>query len=165
MVDKDVVLGKEVVIYNPDQVNVFGCAIGDYSFIGPFVEITRGVTIGKSCKIESHAFICDSVTLGDEVFVGHGVMFTNDLYPRVDRRVEYKKTIVEDYVSIGSNATVVAGVTLGKSSVIGAGAVVTKDVPPFSIAVGNPAVVTRSFSSENEMLDYMNSRQQGDKVE
>jgi acetyltransferase-like isoleucine patch superfamily enzyme len=129
MIDSDVILGDGVVIFNPDQVNIFGCEIGDNTFVGPFVEITRGVKIGKCCKVESHSFICDSVTLGNKVFIGHGVVFTNDLYPKVDRKVKYLKTIVEDYVSIGSNATIVAGITIGRHSIIGAGSVVTSSVP------------------------------------
>ena len=94
MIDADVKLGKNVKIFNPKQVNIFGCEIGDNSFIGPFVEITRGVIVGKNCKIESHSFLCDSVFIGDDVFIGHGAMFTNDLYPLVDSIVEYKKTYV-----------------------------------------------------------------------
>lgn len=160
MIDKDVALGKNVQIFNENMVNLFGCSIGENSFVGPFVEITRGVTVGKRCKIESHCFLCDSVTVGDDVFIGHGATFTNDLYPRVDRRVRYIQTMVGDYASIGSNATIVCGVTLGKHCVVGAGAVVTKDVPDYAIVAGNPAKVLRRFDNEQEMLAYMSSRQE-----
>lgn len=160
MVDKDVVLGRNVHIFQESLVNLFGCSIGDDSFVGPFVEITRGVTVGKRCKIESHAFLCDSVTVRDNVFIGHGVTFTNDLYPRVNRRVRYIQTTVGDYASIGSNATIVCGVTLGRYCVVGAGAVVTKDVPDYAISAGNPAKVIRQFANEREMLAYMTSRQE-----
>lgn len=159
MIDPDVKLGNNVRIYNPEQVNIFGCEIGDGSFIGPFVEITRGVVIGKECKIESHSFLCTAVTVEDNVFIGHGVMFTNDLYPRVDRQVVYIPTRVGKGASIGSNATLVAGVTIGEYAVIGAGAVVSKDVPPYSIAVGNPAQIVKEFPNYEKMLEYMASRQ------
>lgn len=159
MIDPDVKLGNNVRIYNPEQVNIFGCEIGDGSFIGPFVEITRGVVIGKECKIESHSFLCTAVMVEDNVFIGHGVMFTNDLYPRVDRQVVYIPTRVGKGASIGSNATLVAGVTIGEYAVIGAGAVVSKDVPPYSIAVGNPAQIVKEFPNYEKMLEYMASRQ------
>lgn len=159
MIDDDVQCAEGVVIYNPQLVNIFGCTIGKGSFIGPFVEITRNSVIGENCTIESHSFICDSVTLEDDVFIGHGVMFTNDLYPSVGVKVEFLKTRVEKGASLGSNATIVAGVTIGEYSVIGAGAVVTKDVPPYSIVAGNPARLTSSFESRQELLDYMRKRQ------
>lgn len=159
MIDTDVKMGKDVRIYNPEQVNIFGCEIGDGSFVGPFVEITRGVVIGKNCKIESHSFLCTEVTIGDEVFIGHGVMFTNDLYPRVERQVVYLPTNVGKGASIGSNATIVAGITIGEYAVIGAGAVVSKNIPPYSIVVGNPAQTIKQFLTYQEMLEYMTSRQ------
>jgi acetyltransferase-like isoleucine patch superfamily enzyme len=159
MIDDDVKLGNGVKIFSPEMVNLFGCTIGDDSFIGPFVEITRGVTVGRSCKIESHAFLCDSVTLEDQVFVGHGVMFTNDLYPKNYRRVRYLPTRVKEHASLGSNATIVGGVTVGRYAVVGAGAVVTKDVPDFAIVAGNPAKVLRQFSSRDELFSYMTERQ------
>lgn len=159
MIDSNVKLGKNVKIFNPDLVNIFDCIIGDDTFVGPFVEITRGVTIGRECKIESHSFICTSVKIEDGVFIGHGVMFTNDLYPRVDRQVEYLPTVVHKGVSIGSNATIIGGVSIGEYAIIGAGATVTKDVPPCAIVAGNPAHVVRRFKDYNQMLAYMTSKQ------
>ena len=108
MIDDDVKFGKNVRVFNPDLVNIFGCEIGDNTFIGPFVEITRGAIIGKDCKIESHSFICDSVILEDEVFVGHGVMFTNNLYPQIGRHMIHGKTLIKKGASIGTNATIIA---------------------------------------------------------
>lgn len=159
MIDPDVKLGQGVRIFNPDLVNIFGCEIGDETFIGPFVEITRGVVIGRRCKVESHAFICDGVTIEDDVFIGHAAVFTNDLYPQIGRQVVYIKTTVRRGASIGSNATVVAGVTIGEHAVVGAGAVVTKDAPSFSIVVGNPAHVSRQFASLEELYTHVNRRQ------
>lgn len=159
MVDNDVILGKDVTIFDRGLVNIFGCTIGDKSFVGPFVEITRNTIIGKNCTIESHSFICDSVTLEDDVFIGHGVMFTNDLYPRVKTAVDFFKTLLKKGCSIGSNATIIAGVTIGEYAVVGAGAVVTRDVPDFSIVAGNPAKITRRFHSFEEITAYVRERQ------
>ncbi len=159
MIDADVKLGKNVKIFNRDLVNIFGCSIGDDSFVGPFVEITRNAAIGKKCVIESHAFVCDSVVIEDEVFVGHGAMFVNDLYPLTGQHVQYKKTLVKKKASIGTNATIIGGVTIGAYAVVGAGAVVTKDVPDFAIVAGNPAKVTRSFKSSDDLLAYFRSKQ------
>ncbi len=159
MIDKDVVLGKGVKIFNSDQVNIFGCVIGDNSFVGPFVEITRNTIIGKNCIVESHSFLCDSVILEDNVFIGHGAMFTNDLYPMVGMHVQYLKTIVKAGASIGTNSTIVAGVTIGKNSVVGAGAVVTKDVEDYSIYAGNPAKLLKRFNSKEEIIAYFRSKQ------
>lgn len=159
MIDADVKLGKGVRIFAPELVNIFGCEIGDGSFVGPFVEITRGTVVGRNCTIESHSFICDQVTLEDDVFIGHGVMFTNDLYPRSGRQVVRIATLVKTGCSVGSNATVTPGVTLGAFAVIGAGAVVTRDVPDFAIAAGNPAKVIRQFSDRESLFEYMTSRQ------
>lgn len=142
----DVVLGTDVVIR--DFVNLYGCTIGDGSQIGTFVEIQKGVIIGKNCKIQSHSFLCEGVTLEDNVFIGHGVMFTNDKNPRAmkeDGTVmtrddwECLPTLVKKSASIGSNATIVPGITIGENAVIGAGAVVTKDVPANTTVIGNPA--------------------------
>jgi|688.fasta_scaffold103664_3 UDP-2-acetamido-3-amino-2,3-dideoxy-glucuronate N-acetyltransferase len=159
MIDLDVVFGKDVRIYNPDQVNIFGCAIGDRSFVGPFVEITRGVVIGPDCKIESHAFLCTDVVLDANVFIGHGVMFTNDLYPRTDRNVDYFPTHVGRFASIGSNATIIAGVSIGEHAVVGAGAVITKDVPAYAIVAGNPGRILKQFANKDELVTYIHSRQ------
>jgi UDP-2-acetamido-3-amino-2,3-dideoxy-glucuronate N-acetyltransferase len=159
MIDPDVILGEGVKIFDPGSVNIFGCAIGDGTFVGPFVEITRGVTIGRRCKIESHSFICDSVTVGDDVFIGHGVMFTNDLYPKVDRGVRYLETKVGKGASIGSNATIICGIDIGEQAIVGAGAVVTKSVPDLAIVAGNPARILKKFGSLKELLQYMTARQ------
>lgn len=146
----DVVLGREVVIYN--FVNLYGCEIGDGTRIGSFVEIQKGATIGRSCKISSHTFICEGVTVEDEVFIGHGVQFINDKYPRAttpdgslqteqDWKVEPIR--VESGASIGTGATILGNVRIGARAIIGAGAVVTKDVPAGSIVAGNPARIIR----------------------
>ena len=161
MIDPDVKLGANVKIFSPELVNIFGCEIGDGTFVGPFVEITRGTIVGRNCKIESHSFLCDRVTLEDDVFIGHGVMFTNDLYPRSDRQVVRMPTLVKQGATIGSNATIAPGVTIGRFAIVGAGAVVAKDVPDLSIAVGNPARTVRQFEDYEEMLAYLNSRQPG----
>lgn len=159
MVDSDVILGENVRIFNPDQVNIFGCKIGNNSFIGPFVEITRNTIVGDNCIIESHAFLCDSVTLEDNVFISHGAMFTNDLYPNVGVHVEYLPTLVKKNASIGTNSTIIAGVTIGEHSVVGAGAVVSKNVPPYSIVAGNPARILKQFNNAEEIQDYFRSKQ------
>jgi UDP-2-acetamido-3-amino-2,3-dideoxy-glucuronate N-acetyltransferase len=159
MIDPDVTLGERVKIFNPEQVNIFGCTIGDDSFIGPFVEITRGVTIGRRCKIESHSFLCTGVEVEDDVFIAHGVMFTNDLFPRTDRHVVYPRTVVKQFASIGTSAVILGGVTIGEHAVVAAGAVVTKDVPSLSIVRGNPARVGRQFGSLDELKSYIAARQ------
>jgi UDP-2-acetamido-3-amino-2,3-dideoxy-glucuronate N-acetyltransferase len=159
MIDSDVKLGKNVRIFDEKLVNIFGCELGDESFIGPFVEITVGVKIGKRCKIESHSFICDGVELEDDVFIGHGVMFTNDLYPKVDRQIDRFKTLVKKSASIGSNSTIIGGITIGSNAIIGAGAVVTRSIPDYAIAAGNPAKIINQFTSLDELLSYMQKRQ------
>lgn len=149
-VSDSVSLGRDVKIFHLSLVNLYGCSIGEGSKIGAFVEIQKGAVIGARCKISSHTFICEGVTIEDEVFIGHGVMFTNDRFPRAanadgslqteaDWRVE--ATRVQRGASIGSNATVIAGVTIGKGAVVGAGAVVTKDVADYAIVAGVPARV------------------------
>ncbi|MBZ0317583.1 MAG: N-acetyltransferase [Anaerolineae bacterium] len=149
-VKENVRLGNGVRIFQPDLVNLYGCTIGDDTKIGPFVEIQSGATIGARCKVSSHSFICEGVKLEDEVFVGHGVMFTNDIYPRSTNPDgsmqtgddwQVVETIIKKRASIGSNATIICGITIGENALVGAGAVVTKDVPPYAIVVGVPAKV------------------------
>jgi UDP-2-acetamido-3-amino-2,3-dideoxy-glucuronate N-acetyltransferase len=151
MIAKDVLLGANVVIHHPDLVNLYGCRIGDSTRIGAFVEIQKQAVVGRNCKISSHTFICSGVTIEDGVFVGHGVMFINDLYPKAvnrDGAVQTEAdwiqidTHIGERVSIGSNATILAGIKIGKHALVGAGAVVTKDVPEYSIVTGVPARVT-----------------------
>lgn len=149
-ISKDVVLGKNVRIFN--FVNLYGCTIGDGSKIGAFVEIQKNAKVGSNCKISSHTFICEGVEIEDNVFVGHGVMFINDKYPRaanpdgsMQTEVDWTvtKTFIRRGVSIGSGATILCGVTVGENAVVGAGAVVTRDVPAGSVVAGVPARVMR----------------------
>lgn len=146
-----VVLGRNVKIYDPSQVNLYGCSVGDETRIGAFVEIQKNAFVGARCKISSHTFICEGVVIEDEVFVGHGVMFTNDRYPRAtnpdgspqseaDWSVE--QTRVKRAASIGSNTTIISGVIIGEGALVGAGAVVTTNVPDYAIATGVPARIT-----------------------
>jgi acetyltransferase-like isoleucine patch superfamily enzyme len=146
----DVRLGDGVKIVDVDLVNLYGCSIGADSRIGPFVEIQKNAIIGARCKISSHSFICEGVTIEDEVFIGHGVMFTNDLFPRstnddstlqTEADWQVVTTLVRRRASIGSNVTVLGGVTIGEGALVGAGAVVTRDVPDFAIVTGVPARV------------------------
>jgi UDP-2-acetamido-3-amino-2,3-dideoxy-glucuronate N-acetyltransferase len=144
----DVKLGRDVLIYH--FVNLYGCEIGDSSRIGSFVEIQKGARIGRNCKVSSHTFICEGVTIEDEVFVGHGVVFINDKFPRATTSVgvlqsdaDWKvvPTLVKRGASIGSHATILCGVNIGAHAIVGAGAVVTKDVPDGAIVAGNPAAI------------------------
>jgi len=146
----NVSVGENVKIFS--FVNAYNCSIDDNSKIGTFVEIQKGATIGKNCKISSHSFICEGVHISDQVFIGHGVMFTNDLFPRATNPDGSPQTdsdwhLVETYVkkgaSIGSNATILCGITIGENALIGAGAVVVKDVPNNAIVAGNPARVIK----------------------
>jgi UDP-2-acetamido-3-amino-2,3-dideoxy-glucuronate N-acetyltransferase len=140
-------LGKNVVIHHPDLVNLYGCTVGDDSKVGAFVEIQKGVVIGSRCKISSHSFLCEGVTIEDEVFVGHGVVFINDRYPRATAdgqlQTEADWAVVETKVlrgaSIGSGAVIMCGVTIGEKAIVGAGAVVRQDVAPHAIVAGVPA--------------------------
>jgi UDP-2-acetamido-3-amino-2,3-dideoxy-glucuronate N-acetyltransferase len=147
MIARDVKLGRDVRIPQPDLVNLYGCTIGDETGIGAFVEIQKNAVIGARCKISSHTFICEGVTIEDDVFVGHGVVFINDRYPRATAqgRIQTEAdwavvpTRVKKGASIGSGAVVLCGVTIGAAAMIGAGAVVTKDVPDETIVAGVPA--------------------------
>ena len=152
----DVTLGRNVTIY--DFVNLYGCRIGDNSKIGTFVEVQKNATIGNNCKISSHTFVCEGVTIEDDVFIGHGVMFINDMYPRAttaegvllrDQDWKVEPTLVKKGASIGSGATILAKVVIGENAIVGAGSVVTKDVPPNSIAAGNPARVLRTITAKH----------------
>ena len=145
---ESVKLGKDVSIFHPALVNLYGCVVGDETKIGTFVEIQKNAVVGARCKISSHTFICEGVVIHDEVFVGHGVMFTNDRYPRataaggsLQTESDWKvvRTEVKRGASIGSNATVMCGVTIGEGALVGAGAVVTRDVQDFAIVAGVPA--------------------------
>jgi acetyltransferase-like isoleucine patch superfamily enzyme len=154
-VTSNVKLGRNVRLH--DFVNLYGCEIGDDVKIGPFVEIQKGATIGNRCKISSHSFICEGVTLEEGVFIGHSVTFTNDRYPRatngtgeLQTEADWKcvRTLVKRGASIGSGATLLCGITIGENAMIGAGSVVTKDVPAGATVAGNPARIMRSISLE-----------------
>jgi acetyltransferase-like isoleucine patch superfamily enzyme len=151
-------LGRDVKLSK--FINLYGCEIGDETKIGAFVEIQKNATVGKRCKISSHTFVCEGVTIEDNVFVGHNVAFINDSYPRAtadggqlqteaDWKVE--KTVVKEGASIGSGSTILSNVTIGENALVGAGSVVTKDVPPNSIVVGNPARVLRYINQASEV--------------
>ena len=148
----DVTLGPGVRIVHPDLVNLYGCRVGAETKIGTFVEIQKGASIGARCKISSHTFVCEGVTIEDEVFVGHGVLFINDRYPRAttgtgslqtDADWTVVPTTVKRGASIGSGAVILCGVRIGDGALVGAGSVVTEDVPPHTIVAGNPARVLR----------------------
>jgi acetyltransferase-like isoleucine patch superfamily enzyme len=157
-ISPDVKLGREVKL--SQFVNLYGCEVGDGTKIGAFVEIQKNATVGKRCKISSHTFICEGVTIEDNVFIGHGVMFINDSYPRAtasdgklqteaDWKVE--RTVIKQGASIGSGATILSNVSIGENAIVGAGSVVTKDVAPNSIVAGNPAKVLRYIEQSMEI--------------
>ena len=155
-VAESVRLGRDVRIFHESLVNLYGCTIGDESRIGAFVEIQKNAAIGARCKISSHTFICEGVVIEDWVFIGHGVMFTNDLFPKAtnddgslqtDADWAVIPTRVKQGASIGSGATIIAGVTVGARALVGAGAVVTKDVPDFAIVAGVPARIVGDVRS------------------
>jgi acetyltransferase-like isoleucine patch superfamily enzyme len=156
-VSDDVKLGANVRLSK--FINLYGCAIGDETKIGAFVEIQKNATVGKRCKISSHTFICEGVVIEDNVFIGHGVTFTNDTYPRAtttdgglqteaDWKVE--PTVIRKGASVGSGATILCNISVGENAIIGAGSVVTKDVPPNAIVAGNPAKVLRYIDQSLE---------------
>jgi len=152
---QDVKLGENVKIYA--FVNLYGCEIDDDTKIGTFVEIQKGVRIGKRVKVSSHSFICEGVTIEDEVFIGHGVMFINDKYPRsttdsgqlqTEEDWICTPTLIKHGASIGSNATILCGVSVGERAIVGAGSVVTRDVPEGAVVAGNPARIIRNLVSK-----------------
>jgi acetyltransferase-like isoleucine patch superfamily enzyme len=156
-VTADVKLGANVKLFN--FVNLYGCEIGDNTKIGTFVEIQKNARVGANCKISSHTFICEGVTIEDDVFVGHGVMFINDSYPRAtdsggrlqtEKDWKVETTLIKKGASIGSGATILANVTIGEQAIVGAGSVVTKDVPALTIVAGNPARMLRTVAAAQE---------------
>ena len=155
-VSANVQLGRGVKLAN--FVNLYGCSVGDNTKVGAFVEIQKNSTVGKNCKISSHSFVCEGVTIEDGVFVGHGVMFINDSYPRAtksdgqlqteaDWKVE--RTVIKQGASLGSGSTILSNITVGENALVGAGSVVTKDVPPNAVVAGNPARILRYIKSED----------------
>ena len=151
----DVKLGKDVKLST--FINLYGCEIGDETKIGAFVEIQKNASVGKRCKVSSHTFVCEGVTIEDFVFIGHGVTFVNDMYPRAatesgeiqtEKDWKVEKTVVKTGASIGSGATILANVTIGEHAIVGAGSVVTRDVPARAIVAGNPARVLRNLKDE-----------------
>jgi acetyltransferase-like isoleucine patch superfamily enzyme len=155
----DVKLGDGVKLSR--FINLYGCEIGEHTKIGAFVEIQKNATVGKNCKVSSHSFICEGVKIEDNVFIGHGVTFINDSYPRAtvsDGQLQTEKdwkveqTLVQKGASIGSGATVLSNVVIGENAIVGAGSVVTRDVPPNTIVAGNPAKVLRSVNPSERMV-------------
>jgi acetyltransferase-like isoleucine patch superfamily enzyme len=150
----DVKLGKEVKL--SQFVNLYGCEIGDYSKVGAFVEIQKNASVGMRCKVSSHTFVCEGVTIEDDVFIGHNVAFINDTYPRAtangalqtEKDWKVEPTLIKKGASIGSGATILCNITVGENAIVGAGSVVTKDVPANAIVAGNPARVLRSTTSK-----------------
>lgn len=156
-ISPDVILGERVRLAK--FINLYGCSIGDDTGIGAFVEIQKGAIIGKRCKVSSHSFICEGVTIEDEVFIGHGVTFINDNVPRatnddgtIKRASDWNllRTVVRERAAIGSGATILGNITIGSHAIVGAGSVVTHDVPAYSVVVGNPAHVLRRLAEVRE---------------
>lgn len=154
-VSDDVVLGDNVKLSK--FINLYGCRIGDFTKIGAFVEVQKNAVIGRNCKISSHSFVCEGVTIEDDVFVGHGVTFINDMYPRATAagRLQteadwiVQPTLVKRGASLGSGSTILANVTIGEAAIVGAGSVVTHDVPPRAVVAGNPARLLRTLDGED----------------
>lgn len=166
MIAASVVLGEGVVIHHPDLVNLYGCTIAAGTRIGTFVEIQKNVTVGRNCKISSHSFICEGVTLEDGVFIGHGVMFTNDLYPRSTKPDGSLKsdgdwtvlpTRIKRNASIGSNATILPGLTVGENAQIGAGSVVLRNVPNHAVVAGVPARIV-GYVQDKPVMERVSGR-------
>jgi acetyltransferase-like isoleucine patch superfamily enzyme len=161
----DVTLGRNVKLAK--FINLYGCSIGDNTKIGAFVEVQKNARIGRNCKISSHTFVCEGVTIEDGVFIGHGVMFTNDLYPRAtaaDGNLQTEKdwkvetTLIRRGASIGSGATILAKVTVGENAIVGAGRVVTRSVPPNTIVAGNPARILRDIAEMESEAPFGQTR-------
>ena len=155
----DVKIGKNVKIFS--FVNLYGCEIGDDTKIGAFVEIQKGANIGKKCRISSHTFICEGVTIEDGVFIGHNVTFINDKYPRstnedgsMQSETDWKvvETFIKKGASIGSSSTIMCGITVGEGAIVGAGSVVTKDVPPYTLVIGNPARIVGKVDKKGNLV-------------
>jgi acetyltransferase-like isoleucine patch superfamily enzyme len=156
----NVKLGRDVKFSR--FINIYGCEIGDETKIGAFVEIQKNAIVGKRCKISSHTFICEGVTIEDNVFLGHNVTFVNDTYPRAttangglqtEKDWKVERTVVKKGASIGSGVTILANVVIGEGALVGAGSVVTKDVPPYGVVVGNPARLVRTLEPEEQYAD------------
>jgi acetyltransferase-like isoleucine patch superfamily enzyme len=156
-ISPDVRLGKDVRL--SQFINLYGCEIGDETKIGAFVEIQKNASVGKRCKISSHSFICEGVVIEDNVFIGHGVMFINDIFPRAttgdgslqtEANWQVGRTTIRKGASIGSNATILSKTVIGENAIVGAGSVVTKDVPPYAIVAGNPAKLLRFIDEAKE---------------
>ncbi len=169
----NVVLGENATVTYPDLVNLYGCTVGAGTRIGPFVEIQKGSAVGRRCKISSHSFICEGVTIEDEAFIGHGVMFTNGLFPHAtnedgslqrDGDWELTTTLIKRRASIGSNATIVAGVIVGEGALVGAGAVLTKNVPDYAVVAGNPARVIGDVRDRERRRDAGNAAKRQPRV-
>lgn len=166
LVAPDVKIGERVRIYA--FTNLYGCEIGDDTKIGTFVEIQKGAKIGKRCKVSSHTFICEGVTVEDEVFIGHNVTFINDLYPRAvnadgsmqsDADWQCRPTLIKRGASIGSSATLLCGVTVGEGALVGAGSVVIKDVAPYTVVAGNPTRVIKKLPQPGKTNALLNDNQ------